>query len=138
MDTKEKPDRSRGMEFIIWWEMFSRKWIPFGRRFNLDLYATIGDYFHDKYMPDRKQIERTINMMEITRVWYRCGYVYIESKHPGLLIGKCGADLDDMTAYFKSHWRHGFPLRGIKIKTLKYDPHRYLFLWQYRYSDWDG
>lgn len=128
-----------GNKLKIQFQLFKHKWIPFGAHFRKDMFAMIGTHYHNEHVHDLMYAEKVINNIGFTDVWYRNGYLYIESTNPSLIIGHKGSDFNKLEKYIKSRWKMGFEFKGIRLKEWrKYSELRYLFNWQYRYSNWDG
>lgn len=121
--------------------LFLEKLNVFGRDFRRDVYSSIGNFFCERYRNfhsdnDLREVERTINMIMIKRVWYSHGYLWIESSRPGLIIGKRGEQIDALSKYISSHWRYFLPFKGIKLKEEK--ELSWLHNYRFGFADWDG
>lgn len=116
--------------------LFLEKLNVFGRDFRRDMYSSIGNFFCSRLNNDLREVERTINMMMIKRVWYSRGYLWIESSRPGLIIGKRGEQIDALSKYISEHWRYFLPFKGIKLK--EENELSWLHNYRFYFTDWDG
>jgi len=113
-----------------------RKLNVFGGEFRKHIYRDIGYYYQSLSPDDRKKIEQNIMMLRIHSVWYSKGYVWIKCERPGILIGKKGENINNLSKFISSNWPFYLPFKGIKLKEEKELSH--LYNYQYSYSDWDG
>jgi len=104
--------------FFVWKELFFRflaKGYPFGKSFRKDIYYQIGRFFFNESGLNREISYERLKRVYITDIYYKNGYLYIVSLHPGLLIGKKGVDAEKLNEWMKECWAYHFPLRGIRF-----------------------
>lgn len=96
-------------------EEFRRKYIPFGKKFRCEMYSLIGHHYFAKNNQKHSEAKKTLELIGISSVWYRRGYLYIKCARPGILIGKRGADIDALGEYIRESWFMKIPFKGIRV-----------------------
>lgn len=119
------------MKFRCVVEEFKRKYIPFGKDFRCKIYSLIGHHYFAKNGHKHSETKKTLELIGISSVWYRRGYLYIKAARPGILIGKRGADVDSLGEYIRACWFLKFPFKGIRLVEDKEISYFYNYIFSY-------
>lgn len=95
---------------------FNRNANPFSNQFRRDIFnEIIFFYAHKNGFKSRKEVEKNLNSLGFIKLHYSFGYIHIYLRHPGLIIGRRGENINSLENHFKQNWKFYFPFKGFKI-----------------------